>query len=127
MLLQSKYNRDLKEGPGQVRARAGRKPLPRLLILPTVYCKSLILNKFVYGCGQQFTNLDSIWSGLYVCGLVGERMTGCMCALCLGEQDWEGMFECVHKGRVCEDCSGICVPSEWKCGDVHEAGGEERQ
>lgn len=33
-----------------------------------------------------------------MCGLVGERMTGCMCALCLGEQDWEGMLECVHKG-----------------------------
>lgn len=31
------------------------------------------------------------------------------------------------QGCVCEDCSGICVPSEWKCGDVREAGGEERQ
>lgn len=87
---------DLEEGPGQVRARVGRKPLPRLLILPTVYCKSLILNKFVYGCGQQFTNLDSIWSGLHVCGLVGERMTGCVCALCLGERDRAGLPECVH-------------------------------
>ena len=69
----SKVNitRDLEEGPGQVRARVGRKPLPRLLILPTVYCKSLILNKFVYGCGQQFTNLDSIeW---FACVWVGGR------------------------------------------------------
>lgn len=77
-------------------ARVGRKPLPRLLILPTVYCRSLILNKFVYGCGQQFTNLDSIWSGLHVCGLVGECMTGCVCALCLSEQDRDGILECVY-------------------------------
>lgn len=97
-LCSSKVNitRDLEEWPGQVRARFGRKPLPRLFILPTVYCKNLILNKFVYGCGQQFTNLDSMWSGLHVCGLVGEHMTGCVCALCLGEQDKDGMFECVY-------------------------------
>lgn len=87
MLLQSKYNTGSRRRARAGQARVGRKPLPRLLILPTVYCRNLILNKFVYGCGQQFTNLDSIWRGLHVCGLVGECMTGCVCALCLGEQD----------------------------------------
>lgn len=118
---------DLEEGPGQVRARVGRKPLPRLLILPTVYCKSLILNKFVYGCGQQFTNLDSIWSGLHVCGLVGERMTGCVCAVPGRAGQGRAAWVCAHKGCVWEGSGGICVPSEWKCEDVREAAGKERR
>lgn len=121
-LCSSKINitRDLEEGLGQVRARAGRKPLPRLLTLPTVYCKNLILNKFVYGCGQQFTNLDSIWSGFHVCGLVGERMTGCVCALCLGAQPRLGCWRVGTPGRACGDSSGIQAPSDWKCNAVRE-------
>lgn len=31
-----------------------------------------------------------------MCGLVGERMTGCVCALYLGEQERDGTFECVY-------------------------------